>query len=80
MIYLRVNRVVSAAARDKDVLVGWYYVDQVPNVGESINLRGDPYLLVERGWALTGRHENCPTEGGTREQYCYARVVKNGEF
>jgi len=33
-------------------------VPAVPSVGESINVKGDPYIVIRRGWALDDPCEN----------------------
>ncbi len=65
LIHLRVNKIKIISNRDSDEYVGRYEVPQAPNVGELINLDGNPYYVVERSWATAQDHEGL---------YCYLRV------
>ncbi len=42
---------------DSEVPIARYYVPVVPTVGECINIDGNPYIVVERGWAVGGDGE-----------------------
>lgn len=50
MIKVRVDLVYSHN-RDSDRTIYRGEWPQVPLIGESINLSGDPYIIHERGWA-----------------------------
>jgi len=42
----------SAANKDQRVTIARANIPQVPEVGETINLNGDPHIIHRRGWAL----------------------------
>ena len=44
---------------------------QVPAVGEVVNLKGHPYVVIRRGWAMP---EDDP-DGDLYTQYCYVTVL-----
>lgn len=68
MIHMRVELIIKESNKDNDQHIGYWDVYQVPDCGELINLHGDPYRVIERGWALDKAKPD--------EQYCYIRVLK----
>jgi hypothetical protein len=70
MIMARFDRVVSLAHRGEDQTdFARHLLPAVPNVGEIVNLRGDPYLVLERNWAVEDRELVSP------QLYAYVRVL-----
>jgi len=44
---------------------------QVPEVGETVNLKGNPFIVIRRGWAMPEDDE----DGDLYTQYCYITVL-----
>lgn len=89
MIATRFDLVKNAANKDMD-LCGFVRVQlhQVPDVGETVSLNGNPFVVVNRAWAVSDegpRDGPCLTAVGgvkyaNRYQHAYVQVVKKGEF
>lgn len=43
------------------------YLPAVPGVGETINIKGNPFIVHSRGWAVSD-------DDG--DMYCYIRLIK----
>ncbi len=58
-----------------DKFGGYAFMDQVPAVGELVNVDGEPYHVIERGWAVG---KTCKTseeaEDAESFTYCYLRI------
>ena len=64
-INIQINLVNSISNRDKDGFIGNYAWATVPNKDEVINIGGNPYMIIERAWAISKEDENI---------FCYLRV------
>lgn len=53
VVHVRFDFAMSLADRDKD-RTAYVRADMpcVPGVGETVNLRGNPFIVVERGWSV----------------------------
>jgi hypothetical protein len=69
MIKTRFN-LICGGSREKDQLITWKNLAQIPAVGEHINVDGYPYVIASRGWSMG---ENDKT--GEDQQYAYLRVT-----
>lgn len=71
LINTRFDRVVLFSNKDHDQ-TGFVrmMLPQVPDVGETVNLKGYPYVVLSRGWAYGEAGDE--DEGQT---YCYIRVL-----
>jgi hypothetical protein len=45
---------VESHSRGDDRQIARVLLPQVPNPGEVVNVKGNPYVVVERGWAVGG--------------------------
>lgn len=70
-ILVRVNK-ISISSRDNDTLINWYNWPTAPDVGQVINLEGEPYYVIEKGWAASEGRKQPHTFGD--HLYCYIRV------
>lgn len=61
----------DASNSDYDEFIYRKIMSSVPLPGELININGNPYIVVKRGWA---------TDGECSSDYCYMTVVKAGDF
>ena len=67
MLSARFDYVVSLANRDEDRTdFVRCPLTQAPNVGETINLHGDPFVIIERIWAI---------DPDTHEQWVHLRCL-----
>ena len=64
----------SAARGNARVEIYRADLPRVPNVGEVINIKGNPYIVHARGWAIGD------DEDGTGKLYAFVGVFKAGEF
>lgn len=52
-IEVRFDKINSLAFKDKDHTgFARHKLPQVPDIGEIVSLKGDPYSVMERGWAV----------------------------
>ena len=70
MIKTRFDIVQLASNENYNKFLCWFDLEQVPNVGEVININGDPYLIANRGWAIDSESEDKGT-------YCYIDLWPN---
>ena len=52
MIYVTVN-LICGHSKDSDRTIFSQAWPQVPDVGELININGNPYIVYDRGWAAS---------------------------
>lgn len=66
-LYVRARFDLATLISDRgyDVLLDRVDLPVAPNVGETVNLKGYPFVVIDRGWALD---EN-------RIMHCHVRVV-----
>jgi len=64
-------RLICGASRDADRFLGRAEVAIAPARGELVNLDGTPYVVHERGFALSTAKT---WEHAPRELYCFLRV------
>lgn len=64
MIHAEFRR-AATEHRDNDTFIMRADVSAVPDRGEVININGEPYRVIERGWALASDQPGI---------YCYLRV------
>jgi hypothetical protein len=63
-----------ASTGDEDRGLGYFDLPQVPDVGDPININGNPYIIHRRGWVIG-------TEGDDAGRlFAFVRVGKAGEF
>lgn len=73
LIHTRFDYWPSAARKDVRFEIFRANLPQVPSVGEQVNLKGNPYIVHARGWAIGD-------EDGNDKLYAYVGVFKAGEF
>jgi hypothetical protein len=56
---------VTSHKEETDKLLGFFFMAQAPASGELINIRGEPYIVVSRAWAVVGDEDTT---------FCYIRV------
>ena len=84
MIATRFDLVKKASNKDSNQ-TGFVrvWLHQVPEVGETISLNGNPFVVVGRGWAVSDDGPCTMASGGRYAkgpQHAFVQVVKNGEF
>lgn len=72
-IKTRISFVVSPNY-DEDLFMGWVGLQQVPDVGELINVEGKPYTVLARGWAVQTTFST-PNAIPAHDQYCHLTVT-----
>ena len=70
-IRTRFDRQVRASDQAEEHIM---YADlvQVPDVGELVNLKGNPYIVIRRGWAIS---TDIGEDGDLYTQYCFVTVL-----
>ena len=52
LVHVRFDKVISLAHRDRDEVIARFSMGTVPIVGELVNINGEPFQVIERGWAV----------------------------
>lgn len=74
-VYVRVDKINKISSRGHDTLLGWFDWTVVPDVGELLNIDGEPYHVIERGWAAGAGTKKPPNETvPDYTLYCYLRI------
>jgi hypothetical protein len=60
---------------DADKMLVKCQLDQVPEVNETININGEPYIVIERGWAIDPEKSAASSHYPICTQYAYIRVL-----
>jgi hypothetical protein len=71
-IHIRFDKVVNLSRKDADI-TGFLRVDGVaaPSMGEIVNLKGNPYIVINVGWAYDDDDQN----DQKTQTYCFVRVA-----
>jgi len=69
-------RLALGSSRDSEVRFARYQLPQAPDVGELVNLKGNPFVVTRRGWATGGDGpEDVPTA-----LYCYLAISRTHDY
>lgn len=72
LVCTRFDLIHKASNKDADTLLGRFDLPVVPLPGELVNINGNPYIAIERGWAIG------TDKPDTGRLFAYVRVVKAG--
>jgi hypothetical protein len=79
VINIRFDKVNIFSSQDADSK-GFFRIKApvVPSVGETVGIRGNPYVVLERDWAFGDNYGTVNDRGynfHVAEVYCYIRVL-----
>jgi hypothetical protein len=68
-------RIAKTEDRDDDMALARVLLPVVPEVGELVNIDGDPFRVLERAWAFTvAANDNNQIQAPHDGLWCYVRV------
>lgn len=69
MIHTRFDQIKAFSNRDEDTTIFRADLHQVPDVGQVVNIKGDPYIVRYVGWAISDDEDR-----DKYVQYAYVRI------
>ena len=67
MINVRFDLVPRISNPNHDYEMARYKLLETPQIGEIINIKGDPFVVFSRAWAIDEK---------TEELWCYIKLVR----
>ena len=66
MIKAEFRLIKSLYNRDADEFVARFDIEETPDIGQTVNINGHPYIVHEKGWAYSDQ---------STVNYCYIDLI-----